>query len=78
VPRYLKPAATGKVAIAVCGRCKFKMNYNELSSDRNIPGLMVCKECNDLKDPYKLPSKRPEKVTLQHPRPDEPLIMPTE
>ena len=74
MPRYLAPASTGKVAIAVCGRCGFKMHHNDLKPDRNVPGLMVCDGCNDLKDPYKLPSPRAENITIRFPRPDEPLV----
>lgn len=79
MPRYLSVSSAGKVAIAVCGRCGLKYQYNELRPDRNTPGLRVCADCCDDKDPYKLPARRSEKITLQYPRPDEPLtISPTE
>ena len=74
MPRYLATATSGKVAVAVCGRCNFKLPYNELRADKNIPGLYVCKECSDAKDPYKLPARQPENISLHHPRPDEPLV----
>ena len=74
MPLYLTPSSSGKVAIAVCGHCKFKVQYNELRRDRNVPGLIVCAECNDEKDPYKLPARKAENITLHHPRPDEPLV----
>src|SRR3972149_580372 len=63
--------ATGDLAIAICDRCKFKFKYLELSPDRDKPGLRVCDECNDVRDPYRLPPRQPEPFTLRHPRPDE-------
>lgn len=77
MPRYLPVSSHGKVAVAICGRCGLKYQYNKLKPDRNTPGLRVCDDCCDDKDPYKLPSRLPEKLTLQYPRPDEPLIVPT-
>ena len=74
MPRYLTPHGQGKVAIAVCGRCNLKVPYNALKRDGNTPGLYVCPECRDSKDPYKLPARAPENITLHHPRPDEPLV----
>jgi len=74
MPRYLTPATSGKVAVAICGRCQLKMHYTDLMADRNVPGLYVCKDCCDGKDPYKLAPKPPENISLHHPRPDEPLI----
>ena len=73
MPRYLSPSSSGKVAIAICGRCKFKFHYNELRRDRNIPGLYVCDDCCDLYDPYRLPARKSEDIALRHPRKDEDL-----
>lgn len=74
MPLYLTPKlGGGTVAIAICDRCKSKFHYDELSEDRNSPGLRVCRDCNDEKDPYKLPARESEKIQLKYPRPDEPL-----
>lgn len=75
MPRYLSPPASGKVSVAICGRCKKKVQYNELREDGNIPGLMVCGDpgCWDTIDPYRLPQRKTEDVSINHPRPDEPL-----
>lgn len=63
-----------KVAsIAICGRCKMKRAYSDLVSDVNAPGLRVCPECADNLDPYRLPARAADKITIQYPRPDEPL-----
>lgn len=61
------------VAIGVCDRCKMKFPLDELEADRNSPGLRVCKIDNDQYDPYRLPARKSENITLRFPRPDEPL-----
>jgi len=39
--------------------------------DPNFPGLRVCQQgCADEKDPYRLPARKTEKITLRFPRPD--------
>lgn len=58
------------IANAICGRCKMRFPYVELSSDPNAPGLRVCETCKDEKNPYALPSPPPDKIALQYPRPD--------
>lgn len=43
----------------------------EAMPDPNFPGLKVCQQgCADEKDPYRLPARKTEKITLQFPRPD--------
>jgi hypothetical protein len=43
----------------------------EAMPDPNFPGLKVCQQgCADNKDPYRLPARKTEKITLQYPRPD--------
>jgi hypothetical protein len=71
--RYLDTSGSTVIAIAVCDRCRTKVSISDLVADRNIPGLRVCEQCNDEKDPYRLPARRSEKITLRYPRPDEPL-----
>ena len=73
MPLYLKPSKSSGAPVAVCGRCGLKMYHSQLSHDRDKPGLMVCSECNDEKDPYKLPARVSERITIKNPRPDEPL-----
>ena len=39
--------------------------------DPNFPGLRVCQQgCADQKDPYRLPARKTERITLAYPRPD--------
>jgi hypothetical protein len=43
----------------------------EQMPDPNFPGLRVCSQgCADQKDPYRLPARQTERITLQYPRPD--------
>lgn len=65
-----------KGPIGICDRCKFKFPLNKLKADRDKPGLRVCDDCNDAKDPYRLPPAKAEKLSLPFSRPDEPLVVP--
>lgn len=57
-------------AIAVCDRCKQKMLYADLRADGNSPGLRVCQECWDIKDPWRLSPRKTEDIALRFARPD--------
>lgn len=46
------------------------MSLDDLYSDPNSPGLRVCLEDRDQYDPYRLPARQPEKITLPFVRPD--------
>jgi hypothetical protein len=78
MPRFLDTSGNTVIAIAICDRCRMKRAYVDLVSDPNSPGLRVCKEggCLDEFDPYRLPARTTEDISLRHPRPDEPLEMP--
>ena len=66
---FLPVKNTGSVAIAVCQRCNKKMYYSDLHKDPNN-GMMVCKEDLDQYDPWRLPARGADKISLEHPRPD--------
>ena len=70
---YLPVNAKGSAAIAICPRCKFKVQYDSLKKDPNN-GNFYCPDCVDIFDPWRLPARVPEDITLQHPRPDEDLV----
>lgn len=73
MPRYISTNTGGSsVAIAVCPRCSFKYRYDALVKDPNTQQF-VCKDCADLYDPYRMPARVPENITLNRPRPDEKL-----
>jgi len=80
---YLNTQGRSTLAIGICGRCSRKFPLDELMPDGNSPGLRVCKADRDNYDPYRLPARQPEKITLLHPRPDvslatDPSGLPTE
>lgn len=70
---YLDTRGETSAAIAVCDRCRMKVAYSTLVSDGNSPGLKVCLDCSDNLDPWRLPPRQGEDITLREPRPDEPL-----
>jgi len=74
MPLYL-PAKTvgGTVAIAICARCSLKMYAGNRVKDPNN-GLLVHKECCDVYDPWRLPARQSEDITVRDPRPDEDLV----
>jgi len=65
--------STGRIAIAVCGRCSVKVPYRDLMSDGNYRELKVCSECRDEIDPYRLAPRQPDSYILRNPRPDRSL-----
>ena len=63
----------GTMAIAICARCGKKMYAGERRKDPNN-GLWVCDADLDDYDPWRLPARAAEDITVQNPRPDEDLI----
>lgn len=74
---WLDPTGRSSYGIGICDRCKVKMSILDLLPDPNAPGLRVCVECRDLYDPYRLPARQTEKISLPFTRPDEPLTFDT-
>jgi len=71
MPRFLNTEGNAVIAIFICDRCKMKRPIIEAMPDSNFPGLKVCQQgCADQKDPYRLPARKTERITLQYPRPD--------
>ena len=73
MPVFLDTRGRSTIAIAICGRCSRKFPYDELMPDPNYPGLRVCKDDLDEYDPYRLPARQTEDISLRFPRPDTPL-----
>lgn len=78
MPQYLPPRTGTVLTVAVCDRCKMKAYLDDLVSDVNSPGLRVHAHCADLKDPYRLPARKTEVISVRYPRPEEDLIPPEE
>lgn len=70
---FLDTTGLSNFGIGICDRCSRKFPLVELYSDPNTPGLKVCKEDIDQYDPYRLPARKTENITLRFVRPDVPL-----
>ena len=66
---YLPVRTKGSAAVAICQRCQKKFYMDELVKDPNN-GMWVCKEDQDIFDPWRLPARQTENISLDHPRPD--------
>jgi hypothetical protein len=71
MPLYLDTRGRSTLGIGLCARCSRKFSLDDLHSDPNFPGLMVCKADLDEFDPYRLPARQTEDITLRFVRPDE-------
>lgn len=71
---WLDTCGKESLAIAICARCSRKFPIGELMPDPNAPGLMVCEADRDIFDPYRLPARQTENITLRYARPDTPLV----
>lgn len=74
--RWLDTRGKSTLGIGICDRHKGKMSLDDLYPDPNSPGLRVCKDCLDVLDPWRLPPRETEDITLPFYRPDEALITP--
>ena len=71
MPRFLDTHGNSTLSIFVCDRCHMKRPYSDMRPDGNIPALKVCSDsCSDQFDPYRLPARQPDKITIRFPRPD--------
>lgn len=73
MPVFLDTRGRSTLAIGICDRCSRKFSLDELRPDPNFPGLRVCRDDADQFDPYRLPARQTETISLRHPRPDTPL-----
>ena len=69
MPRFLNTIGNSSLSVFICDRCKMKRPYSDMRADGNIPAIKVCSEsCSDQFDPYRLPARQPEKITIRFPR----------
>jgi hypothetical protein len=73
MPVYLSTRGKTTLGIGICGRCSRKFSLDDLYSDPNSPGLMVCAVDRDEYDPYRLPARQPDNIVLPFTRPDTPI-----
>lgn len=74
---FLDTRGQPTLGIGLCGRCSRKFPIADLYSDPNSPGLMVCERDLDELDPYRLPARQTEDITLPIYRPDLDLTDPS-
>lgn len=70
MPVFLDTRGNPTLGIGICGRCSQKFPLHELQDDPSIPGLKVCEADRDAFDPYRLPARQVEDMTLPFCRPD--------
>lgn len=70
MPVYLDTRGNSVLSVAICDRCSRKFAYTELMPDPNFPGMRVCKDDLDKFDPWRLPARQTENISLRFPRPD--------
>lgn len=74
MPRFLDTRGHTILSVGICARCARKFPRDELMSDPNSPGLFVCFEDLDQLDPYRLPARNSERISITDPRPDVSLL----
>lgn len=75
MPIWLNTRGKTTLGIGECDRCHAKRPLDELVPDGNAPGLRVCKlRCCDEFDPYRLPARQPDLLTLPFYRPIVPPL----
>lgn len=73
MPMFLNTRGRSTLGIGVCSRCSRKFPLDKLNPDPNYPGLRVCDADRDHFDPYRLPARQPESITLPFARTDTPI-----
>lgn len=81
MPRFLNTRGQPTLGIAICSRCQRKAMLADLIEDGNIKNFYVHKPhlspgCWDKYDPFRLPPRQPDKLTLPFVRPDVPMDVP--
>ena len=70
MPKFLDTRGNASLAIGICARCSRKFPYSDLREDGNIAGLYVCDDDWDTLDPWRLPPRPDDRISLDHARPD--------
>jgi hypothetical protein len=73
MPFFLDPTGHASYGVGLCARCSIKYHLDQLFDDPNYPGLKVCQKDMDQFDPYRLPPREPDQITLEFVRPDLPI-----
>lgn len=62
--------ARGIYSIGECQRCGFRYKLAQLSSDGQVPNLLVCRTCWSKKNEAEYPINLSDATALYHPAPD--------
>lgn len=73
---YINTTGNQTLGIGICQRCRFKFPLHMLQDDPNIPNFKVCAADRDYFDPFRMPARQPDRITLPFTRPDTPLDEP--
>jgi len=73
MPLFLNTRGRTTLGIGICSRCSRKFPLDKLQPDPNFPGLRVCDADRDHYDPYRLPARQTENITLPFTRTDTPI-----
>lgn len=73
MPRWLDTRGKTTLGVGLCARCSRKFSLDDLYTDPNFPGLKVCRKDLDDYDPYRLPARPADQISLRFVRPDTPL-----
>ncbi len=73
MPIFLNTRGNPTLGIGICSRCSRKFPLHMLHPDMNFPGLRVCEADRDDFDPYRLPARQTENITLPFMRTDMPI-----
>ena len=73
---FLNTKGNSTLGIGICSRCQFRFPLHMLQDDPNIPNFKVCAADRDDFDPYRMPARQPDMLTLPFIRPDVPLSTP--
>lgn len=71
MPIYLDTRGKAILSIGICARCSVKYAMSDLTPDPNAPGLLVCPDgCKDVLDPWRLPPRDGDRISIEYARPD--------
>lgn len=69
--KFLDTRGEAVLSPYICDRCKIRGRFSDMVEDGDKPGLFVHKDgCSDRLDPWKLPARSSEDVSVPSPRPD--------
>jgi len=67
---YARTLGKSILSPAICDRCRLRGAAADMIPDPDKNGLFVHKKCADNVDPWKLPPRQTEEITIPRPRPD--------